>query len=300
MSSLCRSLALSLMLASCTPLAAQTYTLQALHIPYAPNADTYALGINNRGAVVGYFVVGSINTRGFKRNADAVYEHPIDDPSTLPELDTIATGVNNFGIVSGYYHNYSTSYFLGFLRSQGVFTDYALPYRNTYILGINDNNDLVGQVIDGNNNIHAFATINGVVSILHYPGGTGTRAYGIAADGTVVGYFRQHQHAQGFLRGPAGQYLALNIPGALNTGANGINNVAHKIVGSYDDANFIAHGFVYDYITGLTVTVDWPDPGTRHTELTGINAQGVVVGWAWTYDSMGSRLPAVAFIGTPQ
>ena len=49
------NLALRLILAAgCLPLAAQTYTLQALSVPYAPNHPTHALGINNRGAVVGF------------------------------------------------------------------------------------------------------------------------------------------------------------------------------------------------------------------------------------------------------
>lgn len=50
--------------ASCLSLSAQTYTLQAIPVPYAPNSNSRALGINNRGAVVGYFYYKGKNVVG--------------------------------------------------------------------------------------------------------------------------------------------------------------------------------------------------------------------------------------------
>src|SRR5664279_923518 len=130
--------------AGCMSLAAQTYTLQAFHIPYAPNASTYAQGINDRGAVVGRFAY-----RGFKRNADGVFELPIDDPNA--GQFTVPFGINDSGVISGVYFNSSLNVCLGFLRDRGVFTDYnAHPGWSTWVMGINNKGDLVGQIITDN------------------------------------------------------------------------------------------------------------------------------------------------------
>ena len=300
-----RVMMLLVLVASCLPLAAQTYTLQAFNVPYAPKASTFALGINNRGAVVGYIyykdpqIVSGWAVRGFKRSADGVFERPIDDPNDQPLLDTVATGINNSGVICGYYFHYSGGYYPGFLRSQGVFTDYGLPGRNTLIFGMNNKGDLVGQLTDSAGLPHGFASINGVVSLLHFPGGQATTPYGVAADGTIVGSFLKNGRTWGFLRGPAGQYKAFQVPGAIDTNPYGVNNVAHKIVGSYYTQG-ITHGFVYDYITGMTITVDWSDPNTFFTEVTGINSKGVIVGTGAIRDSQGQALPGFGLIGTPQ
>ena len=88
MSNRCCVLVLSLILAAaCLPLAAQTYTFQAFSYPYFTNVGTFAMGINNSGAVVGFieYLGPPCGTgyvlRGFKRHADGVFEKPIDDPN---------------------------------------------------------------------------------------------------------------------------------------------------------------------------------------------------------------------------
>lgn len=309
MSNRCKALVLSLIFAACwVPLAAQTYTLQAFSVPYIQNGDTVPLAINNRGAVVGY--VHYLNsqtrepfTRGFKRDANGVFERPIDYPTTQTPMYTVATGINDSGVIVGYYkapnHNNNPS---GFFLNNGTFTDYFLspPGKYTQILGINNRGDIVGNFpgVQGSGG-HGFVSVNGMVTQFDYPGATRTIPGGIAADDTIVGLY-YFPGTWGFIRGPAGQYAALQqIPGSRNSEAHGVNNAAHKIVGRYSDAQG-NHGFVYDYITGVVTTVDWPDPNTFWTVVTGINSQGVIVGWAYLQDSLGNRLPTFGFIGTPQ
>jgi hypothetical protein len=137
-----------------------------------------------------------------------------------------------------------------------------------------------------------------VVSQFDVPDGDVTSANGIAADGTIVGYAAIDFMDFGFVRGPAGRYRTFQIPGtAVSAQTSAINNAAHKIVGSYT-ANYtgIWHGFVYDYITGVITTVDWPDPNTLYTIITGINSHGVIVGWV----NVSGQTLAFSFIGTPQ
>jgi len=278
--------------AACLPLAAQTYTFQAFYLPYAPQSNTYATGINNRGAVVGYFLSPKQHYRGFKRNADGVFEPPIDDPNARSQ--TYPLGINDSGVIVGYYIDANYNY-IGFLRDKGVFTDFSTgPGNATYINGINNKGDFVGQTLDINGT-HGFVDSGGVVSLFDVPGGNIPSANGIAADGTIVGTFGKNGTDFGFVMGPAGRFRDFQIPGTLATQAFGVNNAAQKIVGIYF-TNPLWHGFVYDYITGAITTVDWPDPNTTYTVITGINSHGVIVGYAVTSTQPYLR----SFIGTPQ
>lgn len=238
MSERCRWLVVGLILVvTWLPLVGQTYTLQAFHIPYAPNGQTQAQGINNRGAITGRFS-GPFLSRGFKRNVNGVFDRPIDDPNAGTFI-TVASGINDSGVIVGYYFNQyinnGMGAFSGLLLYKGVFTDYFVnPYMKksgeTKIYGINNKGDFVGQVDVSS---RGFVSINGLASGLNYPGALWTIPHGIGADGTIVGYFIKNGVESGFMRGPAGQYKAIRIPGALGTRAFGVNNAAHKIVGAY-------------------------------------------------------------------
>lgn len=306
MSNRCSTLVLCLVLVAVgLPLAAQTYTFQAFSYPYFPNVNTMPMGINNRGAVVGLInytgapPCSSGNNRGFKRRADGVFEKPIDDPN-LTSGGTCylsANGINQSGEISGSYYDNNRKGYSGFLINNGVFSSYLIPGSTvTSISGINGNGDFVGT---SNVAPYAFVNMNGVVSHFKYPGASSTTPVGISADGTIVGYFGIHGHHQAFLRGSAGQFAPLKVPGAHSSYAYGVNNEAHQIVGVYYDG-VRNRGFVYDYTTGVYTTVEYPDPNIQATVITGVNSQGVIVGWAAVNDAQGHRLPYFGFIGTPQ
>lgn len=315
MSNRCCAFLLVLMLAAaCLPLAAQTYSLQAFSYPHVPNTDTRAMGINDRGAVVGYFSYvthnGSAALRGFKRDANGIFERPIDDitgPGT--HYYTVPNGINDSGVVSGYYIEYLNggSGFSGFLLSQGVFTDFSIPPGiDTKVFGINNQGDFVGY--HGGSDGRYYVTVNGVSTPLDYPHSTIIEADGIAADGTIVGTFRRNYGTDhsfwGFLRGPAAKYKPFKIPGSFRTMAYGVSSATHQIVGYYTSSPGtlgLGHGFVYDYISGTFTTVDWP-PGPKiiQTVVTGINSQGTIVGYVLSHDPQTNAWSAISFIGTPQ
>ena len=302
MSSRFTALILGLILAAgCLPLAAQTYSLQPFSYPHLTGQSLYPQAINNRGAVVGYIqyfdttLNMSVN-RAFKRDANGALEQPFEDPKGFW---TVATGINDLGVMTGYYINPDYYHRHGFLLYKGVFTDFFLkpPGRHTEILGVNNRGDFVGTFpgTQGKGN-HGFVSVNGVVTQFDYPRADGIVPHGIAADGTIVGsaYYANgaHKATWGFLRGPAGRYMKITIPGASRTEVLGINTAAHKVVGCYD----YGHGFVYDYVTGTITNVEWPDPNTSYTVITGINSSGVIVEWARVNGQGG----AFGFIGTPQ
>ncbi len=307
MSKLFATLLLALVLAvACLPMAAQTYIFQAFSYPYFSNVNTRPSGINNRGAVVGLiYYIGSPPCssgyiyRGFKRRPDGVFEKPIDDPNFTSggTCSLSAGGINNSGEISGSYYDNAGKMYSGFLINNGVFSSYLIPGSSrTYIAGINDNGDFVGT---SDVAPYAFVSMNGVVSHFKYPGASSTDPSAISAGGTIVGTFGIHGHHQGFLRGPAGQFAPLKVPGAHSSYALGVNTVAHQIVGEYYDG-VRYRGFVYDYVTGVYTTVEYPDPNIQATAVTGVNSQGVIVGWARITDAQGHSLPEFGFVGTPQ
>src|SRR5262249_10113728 len=79
------------------------------------------------------------------------------------------------------------------------------------------------------------------------------------------------------LTGPAQaqyMYTTLDVPGSTGTGASGINT-SGQVVGWYNDAGGIEHGFLLD-VDGNYTTLD--APGAIQTEARGINDAGQVVG----------------------
>lgn len=294
-------------------LAAQTYNLSAFSVPFVQKSQTGAWGINGRGAIVGSFTFvkqnpGDYVTRGFKRDANGVFEPPITDPNDLGYA-TSARAINDSGVIVGEYNSSSTNSdgpFHGFLLSNGVFTDiYVTPGAGTFVSGINNKGDFTGYVTgylgSGDLNSRGFVSSGGQVTVFDVPGTSHqTIANGIAADGTIVGgvWLQHRKYHVGFIRGPLGNFKLFQIPGSEYTYPLAINNAVHKIVGYYAVPSAgggccIQHGFVYDYLTGDSITVDWPQPAGIYTYITGINSHGEIVGVA-----DGGNLVPVSFIGT--
>ena len=74
--------------------------------------------------------------------------------------------------------------------------------------------------------------------------------------------------------------IPINVPGATNTFATGVNN-AGQVVGFYLDAGYSRHGFLLS--GGLITTFDVP--GAIRTYPTGINDSGQIVG-SWSDGSV--------------
>jgi probable HAF family extracellular repeat protein len=111
----------------------------------------------------------------------------------------------------------------------------------------------------------AFTTID-------VPGASVTDAFGINANGQIVGATTDSlSQEQGFIYSN-GAFTLLNAPGASDTSARGIN-ASGVAAGYFIDATG-SHGFVYS--AGLFTTVD--APGSTGTAVLGINDAGEVVG----------------------
>jgi probable HAF family extracellular repeat protein len=85
---------------------------------------------------------------------------------------------------------------------------------------------------------------------------------------------------RGFLRNPGGQFVPVDVSGATGTFPLDINNHG-QMVGVYDDADGVSHGFLLT--EGRFVTIDHPDAagafaGVAGTVAFGINDRGQIVG----------------------
>ena len=138
------------------------------------------------------------NTYGFvQHNVDRIGEETrtVQVPGAT---FTIAYGLNTHGYVSAFWGNsagYVESSVCHDIGSETVCAPRNLPgATNCYVAGIDDNGDLVFNWTDAEGNVHGGYYDNTAGSqvyyLLDYPGGTGTRAYGIerppGAPGPVI------------------------------------------------------------------------------------------------------------------
>ena len=119
---------------------------------------------------------------------------------------------------------------------------------------------------------------NNFILVVNYPGAATTSTYvlDINDNGTIVGAFKTTDPdvEHGFVRTPDGQYTQLDIPGAIQSEAYGINN-SGDIVGRYRDTGGVDHGYLLR--KGVVTTIDYTGP---ETYAWGVNSKGTVVGFS--------------------
>ena len=159
-------------------------------------------------------------------------------------------GINNEGQIAGYFGSGQTvngvfhpnkGYTLN-PTGNGVFTDENFPNSvQTQVTGINNHASTVGFWVDGNNNSFGFTDINGKLTSVVDPLGSGQAAGGATVE----------------------QVLGMNDK--------------DKAVGFWTDANGNDHGFTYDVGSKQFSEVDIR--GFASTTVSAINNEGVVAGF---------------------
>src|SRR5262249_40892515 len=75
---------------------------------------------------------------------------------------------------------------------------------------------------------------------------------------------------------PSCSFTLLDVPGSSQASAFALGiNASGQIVGSYRDAAYLHHGFLYDQGGYTTLDV----PSSNYTHASGINASGQIVGY---------------------
>jgi len=122
---------------------------------------------------------------------------------------------------------------------------------------------------------------------LDYPGAASTVAWGINANGAVVGsYVDSSKQQHGFLLS-GGKFTSIDFPRAISTDARGINSRG-DIVGTHVDATGMPGGGVHGYVLqqGSFTALDYP--GHLNTITQRISDDGQIVGCFHDTDTMGT------------
>ncbi len=197
---------------------------------------------------------------------------------------------NASGEIVGYYSD-ANKVFHGFLLRAGAFTTLDFPGNDvawTQVAAINDAGDTAGiyslKSPAPAGNVHGFLrTSAGEWSTQDYPEGTHLMAggaYGILADGTVVGCFHDGNPPTamfGYAKGPGGATSFNYPPDAPFAMHYGVTPDGKTVVGGYllgknQPDNW--HGYVFD--SGNVVSFDVP--GKAGTQAMGISPGRSVVG----------------------
>jgi probable HAF family extracellular repeat protein len=252
----------------------------------APDStSTFAIDIDDSGRIVGRSLnnaspIGPI--RGFLRDAQGVFL-PIDAPAAppppgRPELPTTQpSGLNNLGQVTGVFTDSDGTH--AFVLDNGVFTTIAVPVAvgSTIAFDINDSGQVAGAYDVVSHGV--LQDRRGNFTTLDHPDAVEeTVLSGINNRGQIVGGILDATNTLRSVLYDRGRFTTLEIPGALGSAANKINDHG-QIVGAYSTLTnrnhfFPAHGYLWD--KGVVTTVDVP--GAQHTHPSGINNHGQIVG----------------------
>jgi len=238
-------------------------TFTTIDVPGA--GVTEVSGINAAGEMVGLYGKTDYDAhqRGFLlKNGKFIH---VDYPKAYT---TLAFGINDAGIVVGSAGLKDRTVYVGFTYDGATFT----PLRDgsdsaTCSYSINDANNIVG----GAGTVYGskgFLESNGIYTPINFPG---VNVYEYATNinnlGEIVGL--TDYDAYTYING---QFQNIDVPGASQTGAFGIND--QGIISGYYFLDPAAHGFAL--FKGKYVSFSFP--GATETTATGINAAGNIVG----------------------
>lgn len=282
----------------------------------APGADmtpqsfngTVPNGINDVGAITGYYVDSSGNVHGFIRSPDGEFA-TFDVPGG--SLDTWAIAISLEGAVVGYYLN-QNNVFLSFLRKpDGSFETWSgsdqcetSPSTGCYgggALSINAFGTISGIYQDNSGNFVTHGLVRGpqgkLTAYTDPAAGTGpyqgTTCPACASPvnelGAIAGlYIDPSNVTHGFIRSPSGGFTDFDVPGAGPYGIGctsdcplGLNDQG-AITSSYPDANNVYHGFLRSP-EGKITSFDAPGANTTPGSYSGtypysINDAGEITG----------------------
>lgn len=279
--------------AICMALAAtsysQSYKFKTIDVPGATN--TFAMGINNAGQIVGYYSYPPKDPNGHE--AENVFVLSGGNFSTFGypgSYYTAGYGINNSGQIVGtceveFYGTFGTCQDFygvveGWVDADGSFTTVSFPgaiANATSANGINDSGQVVGQYELPSGNLYGYLLSAGSYTTVSPTGATGSGAQGINNAGHIVGSdcSGSCNQVSGFLES-GGNFTTIAVPGAVRTYAIGINN-SDDVVGQY--ANNVSGPFqAFLWSDGQFELLSDPH-GAARTSAAGINDAGQIVGF---------------------
>ena len=163
-----------------------------------PGAFTGALGINNKGAVVGFYSLdGFATVHGYR------YEGGKFTPIDIPDaLYIYPWAITNSGTVGGWFVD-GAGYPHGFLADRdGHATPFDVPGAlATFIYGLNERGDIVGSYYDATVTRHGFLSRAGAITTIDFPGAVDSDVFDINDPGVIVGSY--DGYSRGFVAYPS-------------------------------------------------------------------------------------------------
>lgn len=274
--------------------------------PQAYNG-TVAESINDFGEVTGFCIDAQGDTHGFVRSPRGTFT---EFDAVEPAVETVPLFINLEGALAGFVFDSTDNVFRAFVRyPNGVLPVFVGP--GSCPLGFNEapnpcyGNEVayvsligasVGGFEDGNLVGHGMIrSPDGKLTTFDAPG-AGTGIYqgtgcpgctpGVNLFGVIAGeYIDSNNVFHGFLRDTNGKFTTFDVTGAgsgpyQGTGCDAdcpmSTNDSGEITGSYQDSNYVQHGYVRTP-EGAFVTID--PAGSVYTQPESVNDSGAVTGF---------------------
>jgi hypothetical protein len=155
-----------------------------------------AVGINDRGEIVGIFQGADFSIHGY-RLADGAFT-AMDDPDApafnagTPNAFTITevTSINNRGDVAGFFID-TNNFGHSFLLSGEVFQPIAVPagVQGTFVSGLNNSGDVVGTFSDISGVPQGCRQNHRGIRFVNFPNAVSTNPNAINSSGRIVGVY---------------------------------------------------------------------------------------------------------------
>ncbi len=223
---------------------AQTFTFTTLDNPADPTFNQL-LGINDHGVIVGYYGSGAAGHPNIGYEISPPYTKFASD-NQPGSVQTQATGINNAGLTTGFWSDTNLG---GGADANFAFLRSPVGHNFTYVSTIDPDTASTPRI---------------------------SQALGVNNNKVVAGFFADASGAtHGFTYAlPTGAYTAFQLPNT-STAMTGIND-SGTTCGFVTNAN-ATFGFTRNATGG--VLARFTVPGTKMTQLLGINNAGVAVGF---------------------
>src|SRR5215469_7369959 len=241
------------------------------------SVDTIAIGINDDGAITGWYQDSAGGQHGFVRNAKG---HITTFAAYRPN------SINGVGVIAGWSGTH------GFVRAADGTVTFFDPAGSsqTYAFGLNDKGAIAGDYEDSSSVFHGYVrAANGKITSFDPAGSTHTEAFAINNKGAITGfYYDCAQAGHGYVRAADGTITTFDPSGSTYTEGDGINKDG-VIAGHYRDDNGQYHGYVR--AADGTITVFDPTGscggGFCDTFVSDINTEGTISGLYYNKSSVG-------------
>ncbi len=243
--------------------------------------STTVTGIDHSGRVIGSFSVpGTSYAYGFTLTGGQYSLLP-NPPCRATRCESIPYAINSRGDIAGEFSD-DVFHRQVYVIRHGVLQVVPIPGKTQLALvgGLNERGDLVGYFQTDAGAIRMFVYNGTTVTLPSVPSNFADVApRGINNSGQIVGIYDDAKGLHSFLS-KNGQYTRLDVPGALSTNAQALNE-GSDVVGSYTvsgaHGQTLQRGFLYS--KGKFTLIDFP--GGNNTIATVIDNAGTIAG---TYD----------------